>query len=139
VSTFNAVPDDRLEWKPLDNGRTPLNLFSEVSQMFALAAEVARTRGESKYSYERFKQMAAERSAWDKATALEQGEKNFAALLEAVQQLSQEDLVAPVFMPLRGGRTMALAGWIMLAYRSSISRFAQINYIQTLYGDFEMH
>lgn len=139
VNTFNAVPDERLEWKPLDIGRTALNLFSEVSQTFGMAAEVARTRGESKISMERFKQMALERAGWDKAKALAEGEANFAALIAAVQELTEEELAAPVTMPLRGGRTMPLAGWVMMAYRSCVSRFAQINYIQTLYGDFEMH
>jgi hypothetical protein len=29
ISTFKAVPDDKLNWKPLDNGRSALELFSD--------------------------------------------------------------------------------------------------------------
>jgi hypothetical protein len=139
LKTFNAVPDDKLTWKPLDNGRTALDLFSEAAQTCAMVAEVARSRGETKPSYETFKQMAGERADWDKATALSRFEANFAALIAAVEELTQEELAAPVTMPIGGGMMQPLAGWIMMAYRTLISRFAQINYIQTLYGDFEMH
>jgi hypothetical protein len=139
LNTFNAVPDDKLSWKPLDSGRPIVDLFSEVAQTCGMVAEVARTRGESKPSYERFKEMAVERREWDKSRALAALEANFAALKSAVEGLSEEELATAVTMPIGGGRTLPLAGWVMMAYRSMISRFAQINYIQTLYGDFDMH
>jgi hypothetical protein len=42
-------------------------------------------------------------------------------------------------MTMHGEVAMPLSAWIMLAYRTFVSRFAQINYIQTLYGDFGFH
>jgi hypothetical protein len=30
--TVRAVPDDKLSWKPLDNGRTVLDLLGETAQ-----------------------------------------------------------------------------------------------------------
>jgi hypothetical protein len=139
LKTFNAVPDDKLTWKPLDNGRHALDLFGEAAQTCAMVAEVARSRGETKPSYETFKRMAGERVDWDKATALSQLETNSTALFAAVEELSEEELAAPVTMPIGGGMTQPLGNWVMMAYRTLVSRFAQINYIQTLYGDFDMH
>jgi hypothetical protein len=66
-------------------------------------------------------------------------EAYFELFKSAVNSLSVEELDAPVTMPFGGGMTLPLAGWIMMAYRTYMSRFAQINYIQTLYGDFEPH
>ena len=139
VNTFNAVPDDRLTWKPLDNGRHALDLFSEAAQTCAMVAGVAESRGESKPGYEDFKRMKEERANWTKVTALDTMETNFSRLITAIEALTDEELATPVTMPIGGGMTMPLGAWLMMAYRTFTSRFGQINYIQTLYGDFESH
>ena len=138
-TTFEAVPDDKLLWKPLENGRTVLDLFSEAAQTTGMAARLIQSRGEEKPSRELFGQMKQERAAWTKETALREMEIHAAALLAAIEGCTEEELARSVSLPLGGGITMALGGWTMLAYRSFISRFAQINYIQTLYGDFDPH
>lgn len=139
VSTFNAVPDDKLNWKPLDQGRTALDLFSEAAQTTKMIAEMAQSRGETKPSRELFGQMKTEREGWTKQNALDAMQTNFAALEAAIQSLSDEELAQPITLAMGGGMTLPLAGWILMAYRTYISRFAQINYIQTLYGDFDSH
>jgi hypothetical protein len=60
-------------------------------------------------------------------------------MLEEVQKLSDEKLDEPLTLPMGGGMTLPVGAWLMMAYRSFISRTAQINYIQTLYGDFDRH
>lgn len=139
VSTFQAVPDDKLNWKPLDNGRHALDLFSEAAQTTGMIAQVAQTQGEYKPTRELFGQMREERADWTKEIAQQQMDANFESLSAAINALSDEDLSKPITMPIGGGMTLPLAGWIMMAYRTYVSRFAQINYIQTLYGDFESH
>lgn len=139
IATFKAVPDDKLTWKPLDSGRCALDLFSEAAQISAMMARFAETKGEAKPNAELFGQMRAERADWTKERALEEMDANFELFRTAVTSLSDEELMSPVIMPIRGGMTLPLAGWIMMAYRTYVARFAQINYIQTLYGDFEPH
>ncbi|PQV62406.1 hypothetical protein B1R32_1394 [Abditibacterium utsteinense] len=139
VGTFNAVPDDKLNWKPLDNGRTALDLFSEAAQTTKMVAEMSQSRGETKPSRELFGQMKTEREAWTKQIALDAMQTNFAALSAAIESLSEEELSQTVTLAMGGGMTLPLAGWIMMSYRTYVSRFAQINYIQTLYGDFDSH
>ena len=139
VGTFSAVPDDKLGWKPLDNGRAALDLFGEAAQTTKMIAEMAASRGESKPSREIFGQMKTERATWTKQNALDAMETNFAALSAAIDSLSDEELAQPVTLAMGGGMTLPLAGWIMMSYRTYISRFAQINYIQTLYGDMDSH
>ncbi len=139
IRTFNAVPDDKLNWTPMDKGRTALDAFGEAAQTCAMVSELVRTRGEMKPSPQMFAQMKAERAAWTKDDAIAAMNTNSAALFTALGTLSEEDLNMPVTMPMGGGMTMPLGAWIMMAYRTFISRFAQINYIQTLYGDTESH
>lgn len=137
--TFDAVPDDKLNWAPLDKGRTALDAYGEAAQTCNMAAQIAQTKGHYKPSRETFMQLAGERAAWSKTDAMAAMKANSAALHAALENLSDEDLSQPVTMPIGGGMTLPLGGWVMMAYRSFISRFAQINYIQTLYGDNESH
>ena len=53
--------------------------------------------------------------------------------------MPEEKLDEPVTLPIGGGMTLPQGAWILMAYRSAAARTAQINYIQTLYGDFESH
>lgn len=139
VRTFSAVPDDKLAWKPLDNGRTALDLFGEAAQTAATVEQLVTSRGEIKPSRETMQQLAPQRAAWSKQDALDALETNHSALLKAIETLSDEELAQPITLAMGGGMTMPLAGWTMMAYRTYTSRFAQINYIQTLYGDMESH
>ena len=139
VRTFNAVPDDKLYWQPLDAGRCALDAFGEAAQTCAMISKLVQSKGETKPSREMFAKMADERATWSKADALDAMNANSAALYAAIDGLSEDDLAMPVTMPMGGGMTMPLGAWVMMAYRTFISRFAQINYIQTLYGDTESH
>ena len=139
VKTVQSVPEDKLQWKPLDNGRAILDLLGEVAQTAGMATDIARSRGETKPSREMFHGWGKEREGWTREVALEQLESQTQNLLAAINELSEEELAQDVTMPMHGGVTMPLAAWIMMAYRSFISRYAQINYIQTLYGDFDFH
>ena len=139
IRTFNAVPDDKLNWAPLDTGRTALDAFSEAAQTCQMVTKLVETKGETKPSPQMFAQMKAERASWTKDDAVAAMNTGSAALYTAIGYLSEEELAMPVTMPMGGGMTMPLGAWIMMAYRAFIARFAQINYIQTLYGDSESH
>ncbi len=139
--TFSAVPDDKLGWKPLDNGRSALDLAGEAAQTPQLLIHVIELQpgADMPPIGEMFGQMRAQRQSWGKAEVLQHLEANHAALAAAIEKLSEEDLARSVTLPMGGGMTMPIAGWMMMAYRTYISRFAQINYIQTLYGDMDSH
>lgn len=139
AKTARAVPDDKLNWRPLDKGRAALDLLGEVAQTTTFAAEVARSRGESQMTRELFAAWRAERADWTREQALEKLEAGTRELLAAIEELSEDELDQDVTMTMHGSITKPLAAWIMQAYRTFISRFAQINYIQTLYGDSDFH
>ncbi len=135
--TVAAVPEGKLSWKPLDNGRSVLDLLGDAAQAPALCSAMLSGTGE--YGPEVFKRMAQERAAWTRDEALQQLKANTAQLIEAINGLPEEKLDEPTTLPIGGGMTLPLGVWLLMAYRSFMSRTAQINYIQTLYGDFDSH
>ena len=139
IRTALAVPDDKLNWKPLDNGRSVLDLLGDAAQTPAFVAKMLQSPQEFKPSREAFQQMAQERANWTRDECIQHLRANTDAVLAALADLSEEQLEAPLHLPMGGGMTMPLGGWILMVYRTFTSRFAQINYIQTLYGDFESH
>lgn len=86
-----------------------------------------------------FGSMRQQRADWNKADALDWMQTNHDALIKQIEGLTEEQLNQPVTLTLRGETTRTLASWAMIIYRAYVSRFAQINYIQTLYGDFDIH
>jgi hypothetical protein len=139
LRTFSAVPDDQLSWKPLDNGKSALELLFSTAQVMKMVQQLVESKGEIKPSRETFQRMAEVSAGWSKQDALGHLETNHSGLIAALESVDESELGKPITMDLGGGMTMPLAAWTMMAYRTYISRFGQINYIQTLYGDFEPH
>ncbi|BCM90596.1 hypothetical protein IAD21_02450 [Abditibacteriota bacterium] len=139
--TFAAVPDDKVAWQPAEGARSALDAFGDGAQTLGFMAKMLESKGETPPAFGRefFAQLKAERAGWTRQEALTQFELNWSRFKAALEPLTEEQLAAHVTVPMRGGMTAPLAVWIMMAYRSLISRFAQINYIQTLYGDFDSH
>ncbi len=137
--TFAAVPDDKISWKPAEGANSALDLFGETAQTFRMIAGLIESKGEAKPSREMFAQFRAERASWTRQDALTHMETEFSRFKAGLESLTEDDLNIPVTLAMGGGMTAPMAMWIMMAYRSTISRFAQINYIQTLYGDLESH
>lgn len=139
LRTFNAVPDDKLGWKPLDSGKPVLELFGGTAQVAGMMRQLVESKGEIKPSLDKFRQMAAESADWSKSDALQHMETNHNGFMAALESIDESELAKPITMELGGGLTMPLAAWVLMSYRTYVSRFAQINYIQTLYGDFDPH
>lgn len=139
LRTAQAVPDDKLNWKPLDNGRTVLDLLGDAAQTPLFVIGLIEQKANFQINREMFQQAAQARAGWTREDTIEHLNRNTEQMIAAIRALPDEELSEPIHLPMGGGMTMPLAGWIMMAYRTFTSRFAQINYIQTLYGDFESH
>jgi hypothetical protein len=132
-----AVPEDKLAWKPLGNGRTVLDLLGAAAQNPTMATGLLR--GNLEYGPDLFARLAQERESWGRGHSLELLGHNLRELIGEIEKLSDEKLAEPLTLPMLGGGTMPLGTWLLMTYRSLMARTAQINYIQTLYGDFERH
>jgi hypothetical protein len=135
--TARAVPDDRLQWRPLDSGRPAIDLLGDAAQAPTLCTGMLR--GTIQYGPELFQRMAQERAGWSREDAFAHLEMNTRELIEEIEKLPAEKFDESLTLPMGGGMTKPVGAWILMAYRSFMSRTAQINYIQTLYGDMERH
>ena len=140
--TFAAVPDDKLKFEAAPGVRTPLDAFGQAAQSLQMTVGLIERRSEGFENLDMRAMtghMAQQRALWSRQEALSQMELNWSAFKAAIEPLTEEELSAPLTMPFGGGTTAPVGFWLMTAYRNLVSRFAQINYIQTLYGDFDPH
>jgi len=140
--TFAAVPDDKISWKPAEGARSALNAFGQPAQFMKMMVRMTQAGTIDPTTVNipaMLEQMAQERAGWSRADAQTHLEMNWSEFKATVEGMTDEQLAVPVTMPFGGGTTAPMAFWLMLTYRVLVARFAQINYIQNLYGDHESH
>jgi len=137
--TARAVPEDKLDWKPMDNGRTVLDQIQEVSQAPMWFLTVLEKKADPKFTPEQFQQAREARQAWDSLDKCEEVCKaNSEKLFEQIRNLSDEDLSTPIKFE-GSDREYTLADIALFHHTHLNYHIGQINYIQTLYGDTENH
>jgi len=139
ANTAQAVPQDKRSWKPLENGRSVQDLLGDAAQGPQFGIILLTRPADFSLSPETFQRMKDERTGWTFEQSLEKLESNTNALLGALDQVSEEKLNEPVTMPIGPGVTLPLGQWLLMTYRTFAARTGQINYIQTLYGDYDHH
>ena len=138
-SLFRAarkVPADKLEWKPLDEGRSVLDLCQEcaLSATWPLSLIASDKPFElTPEMMEQFNQAKAALTTIDLCEAA--ANENVAKLNDVVLGLSDERLKETVAMPMWPGGQMPVTEAVQLHNWNVSYHTGQINYIQTLYGD----
>jgi len=136
-----AVPADKLEWKPLENGRSVLDLCREL----ALCPEWAYDIIDSKDQKPEFDEsdMAEARKMQENWTAVEACEEQCNQRLERLftlfRDMPDERLTENKWLPYDGGRDFTMPEMMDYPRWNFNYHLGQIAYIQTLYGDKEMH
>jgi hypothetical protein len=138
LKTAASMPEDKLSWQPLDQGRTALDQLAECLQA---AHWFNRLLKEKNGSFFGPKFMAAARTERAKYTTLaqvqEEIEPAYEALFETIRGLTDEE--AAEVIELAPGWNASLLEVCWFPMRNLYYHFGQINYIQTLYGDSKMH
>jgi hypothetical protein len=135
-----AVPADKLEWSPLDQGRTVLDQLQEVSAAPMWFAQMLIKRVPPPMTPEDFQKGREARKQWktidecEKACA-ENGEALYAAMLA----VPEADFKQTITMPFGEGFTLTLMEVMAMHHWNVVYHYGQISYVQTLYGDKEMH
>lgn len=131
-----AVPQDKLEWKPLDMGRSVLSLAQECAFSPTWAPDLLINRSMPDMTDEDLEAMTQFTSQW---TTLDECERvcreNCEKLYAVIREFPESDLQETV--TIQWG-TFSMAELILLQYWNMLYHYGQINYIQTLYGDFQM-
>lgn len=135
-----AVPEDKLDWKPLDAGRSVLDQAREMAKCPMWACQIIADDQPMEMNEEVAAAAKAEMMAMGSLEACQaEFAIQFAKFAELVRGLSDERLKATKWLPFDGGRDFTVAEMAEYPRWNINYHLGQIGYIQTLYGDRDMH
>lgn len=134
IFVATATPLDKHHWKPLGNGRSIVAQVVECAQANRKWADILRTRAWVDYSEAILQKALTELNTMEKATA--ELRKTAEILAQAIASVPDEDMAGAIEGP---WGAYSLPRCCLHAYWNMVYHEGQINYIQTLYGDFEEH
>ncbi len=137
TKTLQAMPEDKLSWQPLGEGRSALNQAAEIGFINGFMAQIVADQAVPEFNRDEYMRTRNETDTLHAALAL-MGE-NTDKLVTACKGLPEEKLDDTITLPFLGGMKKALAEVMLMPYWNMTYHLGQINYIQTLYGDKEMH
>ncbi|MGI8922844.1 MAG: DinB family protein [Fimbriimonadales bacterium] len=136
-----AVPADKLEWKPLENGRSVLDLCRELAMCPEWAVELIADKDKNPDFDEAA--MADAKKMQEGWKTIEDCETECNERLEKffslMRELPDERLAETKWLPYDGGRDFTMPEMMDYPRWNFNYHLGQIAYIQTLYGDKEMH
>ena len=129
------TPAYRQVWSPLGEGRTVLDQIVEVSATNVIGARTLRARGRIKLEPGEWERHKA--SCGTVAAALARLEESTQLLIDAVESFPEGEWDDTLIMPFGDGEVKSFAELALMHYWHMTYHYAQISYIQTLYGDRE--
>ena len=137
AANLDAMPADKQAWKPLDLGRTALNQVQECAVINPWFAGILANRAVPEMDGGAYGAAIAALDSADKAmAALIASADTLAAAIEAFP----DDLLhETVTLPFGKGMVMTFEEIMLAPYWNMVYHQGQIAYVQTLYGDTDMH
>ena len=135
VKDLSFLTDEQIAMVPMGKARTALEFTSEVGAFNKMAAQVVRGDQPVVPSSEERKAFYRSIDTREKAVALVQ--EGTDALIEALKAADDASLVRPVTAPW-GEETTAFE-LANMAAGNMMYHAGQVNYIQSLFGDAELH
>lgn len=134
---IKAVPADKVEWKPLETGRSVLSLAQELARTPVWAMDTIQ---KEEWDEEAGK---TEQEAMAKLKTIEECEKechnNLEKLFELYDYIPDSQLNETKWLPFDGGREFTVLEMMDYPRWNANYHLGQVGYIQLLYGDKEMH
>lgn len=130
-----AMPADKLDWNPMDNGRSVMDQVEECakSPMFFLSLLSSQNSDQNnEHNVEQDQKQSLSIDEWKV-----QCKANTQKLFDVLNSLSDEELEQQVELP--WGGTASKADVFGYQHWNLVYHQGQISYIQTLYGDFDLH
>ena len=136
IRNLQAMPADKQTWKPMDIGRSALDQVQECAVINRWIAETYKTKVLPPLDKDAFGAAKTEMDTPEKAcAALNEATTQ---LCDAISSASDADLEVQVTLPWDSTPT-PLAALFLVPYWNNAYHIGQLCYVQTLYGDNEMH
>ena len=135
-----AMPEDRLNAKSAESCRSPLELLQECAQSLKWAPMLLKSDGPPNFDPEAFEKARQERAQWTTIDACEEAaRKILAETLDYIENYPESDLDRMIALPFMPDLKLSVAEILASPYWNLTYHLGQINFIQTTYGDMEMH
>ena len=137
---FNVVPEDKVQWKPLDTGRSVFEIAQEIALCPRWCKDVITMEGMPEWSEESQAKVKAEQDALTTVAECEaECNRRLEELFEFFRAMPDEDLAKTKWLPYNGGREHTMPEMMDYPRWNFNYHLGQVAYIQKLYGDHEMH
>jgi hypothetical protein len=137
VINIEAIPADKQDWKPLDAGRSALSQIQECAIVGPFFAAILRDKAVPEMKDGEYEAACAKLDTVEKAVAaLREGTGKLVAAIEAFPEDCLGDTIR---MPFGPGFDATFEEIMFMAYWNMTYHEGQLAYIQTLYGDRDMH
>lgn len=135
-----AVPSEKLDWKPLDAGRSVLDQAREVAKCADWTYELIGTDKPFEFDESKMAEQKVEMDEWSTAAECQRAcNEKLARLFELYRGLPDARLVDTKWLPFDGGRDFTVAEMMEYPRWNFNYHLGQVAYVQTLYGDKDMH
>lgn len=134
-----AVPADKLSWEPLETGRSVLSMLQELAMTptWQYDTLVGPPPDMSPEAWQQQRDMMSQWTTLEQCR--EQFDERFKKLDEYIRGLKEEQFTDTKWLPYDGGRDFTVLEMLDYTRWNSTYHQGQIAYIQTLYGDKQMH
>jgi hypothetical protein len=135
LRTAEFVPVEKRDWVPQGKARTFHDFVAECAVLADWAASFFQSGAFPPFDQDAYQRAKAELNTLDKIKAA--GEPAISRLCQAIESVPDAKLEETQQMP--WGMTMTMADLLFMGYWNIVYHTGQVNYIQMLLGDTEMH
>lgn len=139
IRAVEAIPEDKRDWSPAPHTRSAMSQLKELSQSPALLTRVIGGDIPERFRDHAEENRASGAQSEDFAGLAATLRSETAKICSLVSSVDDEELEREITLPFGGGMIITLADAIGLHHWNLTYHLGQINYIQTILGDMEMH
>lgn len=140
IRAAEAVPADKIEWSPMGSARSVLSQMQEIAVSGEWFVPILRDRAVPSFDEHARKESARlmkENNTLEKC--IETARTGTSALCQQIAAFPTESLEEELVLPFGGGTRMTMADILMLHHNNLVYHLGQINAVQLMLGDREMH
>jgi len=140
IRAAEAVPGDKLDWVPMGLARSVLHQMQEIAVSGQWFVPILRDRAVPEFNEHALREsrrLMAANDTLEKCIA--SAREGTSELCQTIASVPTDALEEELVLPFGGGTRMTMADILMLHHNNMVYHLGQINSVQLMLGDREMH